>query len=51
MVEEKRNRRSILYYVFEKIIEDNPMSKEAEERIRKTLCSELEKLAGKKNTS
>ena len=49
--QEKEERRSVLYYVFQKSIDDNPMPKETEEKIKKFFYTELKKMNKKKDTS
>lgn len=49
--QEKEERHSILYYIIQKNIDDNPMSKETEEKIKKFFYAELEKLNKKQDTS
>ena len=49
--QEKEERRSVLYYVFQKSIDDNPMPKETEERIKRFFYTELEKRNKKQDTS
>lgn len=51
MKNEKKERRSVLYYIFQKSIEDNSMSKETEERVRKFFYTKLKKLSKKQDTS
>ena len=49
--QEKEERRSVLYYVFQKNITDNSMPEETQERIRAFFYKELEKLKKGQDTS